>query len=180
MRGQTKNPNREFTKECLYEALMILAGKKRITDISVRELTEKAGVSRMTFYRNYLTIMDIIIEHLDQAPLGYEGEVTEEQYNMHEHCYRIFEYFKHNEKLIQYLLRDGQLHFLEDLIDRHVKTTFRPVQAPYGFIEEHEISALSGMCTMLIVDWMRSGMVEDPKIRAEKMIAVLDTFNKYL
>ena len=59
---KSRNPKNIFVKECLFTALLILMQSKNFHEITVTELTKKAGVSRMAFYRNYETIEDIIIE----------------------------------------------------------------------------------------------------------------------
>ena len=48
-----KNQANVLAKECMVSALMQLLEDKPLSAISVTELTEKAGVSRMTYYRNY-------------------------------------------------------------------------------------------------------------------------------
>lgn len=50
-------------KSCLVEALVKLLPKKRLSEITVSELVEKAGVNRSTFYRNFKTIPDVLKEY---------------------------------------------------------------------------------------------------------------------
>ena len=63
-------------KQDMYQALLRLMGNKPFSAIAVSDITSEAGVSRMSFYRNYNAIEDILTEHL--------GEVVEE--------YRVEEY----------------------------------------------------------------------------------------
>lgn len=42
--------NDNFNKKCMAEALVILMKEKDFNDISITEITNKAGVSRMFFY----------------------------------------------------------------------------------------------------------------------------------
>ncbi len=59
-----KNESAKLTQECIATALMMLMESKDYDDISVTELTEKAGVSRMAYYRNYESKDDILINYL--------------------------------------------------------------------------------------------------------------------
>ena len=48
----TKNSN-FFSRDCMVQALIQLLKTKSLSNITITELTERAGVSRMTYYRNY-------------------------------------------------------------------------------------------------------------------------------
>ena len=42
-----------FTKRCIMDALLQLMHTKDYDDITITDITERAGVSRMSYYRNY-------------------------------------------------------------------------------------------------------------------------------
>ncbi len=50
----------EFLRTCIFEALMLLLDQKKYEDITISELAEKAGVSRMTYYRTYENKEDVM------------------------------------------------------------------------------------------------------------------------
>ena len=54
------NEQSEFSKQCLTDALFLLLEHKPFQKITIKELTEKAGVSRLTFYRSFDTKEDIL------------------------------------------------------------------------------------------------------------------------
>ena len=51
------------TKQRLYEALIHLLQQKSLREITVRELTELAGISRGTFYFHYTDIYALYFCH---------------------------------------------------------------------------------------------------------------------
>ncbi|KTE91107.1 hypothetical protein AT727_05775 [Desulfitobacterium hafniense] len=53
------------TREWLFGALIKLMEKKPYEEISISNITDKAGVARQTFYRNYQNKDDIIIKFID-------------------------------------------------------------------------------------------------------------------
>lgn len=55
-----------IAKECIVSALLKLIYEKPLSTITISELTKKAGVSRMTFYRNYDSKEEVFIGHLDE------------------------------------------------------------------------------------------------------------------
>ena len=63
MNNEQKNT---YVKRQITSALLDLLKEKKLADISVSELTEMAGVGRVSFYRNYQTKEDILREESDR------------------------------------------------------------------------------------------------------------------
>ena len=63
MNNEQKNT---WVKRQITAALLDLLREKKIGDISVSELTDRAGVGRVSFYRNYQTKEDILREESDR------------------------------------------------------------------------------------------------------------------
>ncbi len=63
MNNEQKNT---WVKRQITAALLNLMKEKKLADISVSELTEMAGVGRVSFYRNYQTKEDILREESDR------------------------------------------------------------------------------------------------------------------
>ena len=59
----TKNSN-FFSRDCMVQALIQLLKTKSLSNITITELTERAGVSRMTYYRNYHSLDEIFSSYL--------------------------------------------------------------------------------------------------------------------
>lgn len=63
MNNEQKNT---WVKRQITAALLNLLKEKKLAEISVSELTEMAGVGRVSFYRNYQTKEDILREESDR------------------------------------------------------------------------------------------------------------------
>ncbi len=68
-----------YVKNEMYKALLKLLEEKSFSAISVSDITTEANVSRMSFYRNYNSIEDILIEHLDAVVEQYKIEEIDER-----------------------------------------------------------------------------------------------------
>lgn len=55
--------NHTLVKECILTALVQLLEDTPYEDIKLKDITEKAGVSHMAFYRNYSSKIDILVSH---------------------------------------------------------------------------------------------------------------------
>ena len=64
MNNEQKNT---YVKQQLTRALLELLQKKTLAEISVSELTERAGVGRVSFYRNFHTKEDNFEGRVGQA-----------------------------------------------------------------------------------------------------------------
>ena len=63
MNNEQKN---SYVKQQITTALLDLLKEKSITDISISELTQRAQIGRVSFYRNYQTKEDILKEESDR------------------------------------------------------------------------------------------------------------------
>lgn len=63
MNNQEKNT---YVRTQLTQALLRLLQEKKLADISVSELTQRAQVGRASFYRNYQSLSDILFQY-DQS-----------------------------------------------------------------------------------------------------------------
>ena len=61
----TKSKNRQVERTCswILEAVLILMDEKPYSKITVSDITEKAGIARQTFYRNYKDKNEVIIKY---------------------------------------------------------------------------------------------------------------------
>ena len=63
MKAQPKSRQVERTRSWILEAVLLLMDEKPYSKITVSDITEKAGVARQTFYRNYNDKDEVIIKY---------------------------------------------------------------------------------------------------------------------
>ncbi len=73
---KTNGQKSVFVKQCIFTALMQLLNQKPFDKIKISEIADRAGVSRMSFYRYYNKKEDILIEHLDQDFNDFTNEIN--------------------------------------------------------------------------------------------------------
>ncbi len=72
-----KSESKYYNTACLMdEALILLLEKKEYSFITVKEICEKAGVNRSTFYLHYETMDDLLSECIE-----YTGNKIQKKYN---------------------------------------------------------------------------------------------------
>ncbi len=61
------------TKQALISALILLLAEKDIGEISITELTQKAGINRKTFYLHYEKLEDVVSDFCDDLFVFAQG-----------------------------------------------------------------------------------------------------------
>jgi AcrR family transcriptional regulator len=69
------DPRIERTRKLLSETLMELLTEKSYTDITVQHVTERAKVSRTTFYQHFKDVDDLLLNSLEQVYNSLAGDM---------------------------------------------------------------------------------------------------------
>ena len=59
-----KTSRKDFTKNCLATALIELLEDRELSDVSIQDIVDKAGFSRMAYYRNFNSLDEILDYYL--------------------------------------------------------------------------------------------------------------------
>ena len=157
---------KEINQQCLYLALMELLKQKPIEKITIGELCDTAGVSRMTFYRSYNYKEDILLQHLEECFESYMQEVQLQNY--YEVALSFFRFWENREKDFLYAVVKSGLSsqlidrfyvYLDQIIPSMVSENVPP------FVR----SFLAGGLYRMLMDWMKEGAKTTP----EEMAAFL-------
>lgn len=151
-----------WSRQQLTKALLALLKKKELNDITVSELCEKAGVGRVTFYRNYPDMTDIVRQFLIEDNREWTESILTEDIPFNEKFRRIFHHFEEERDIYEVLNRRHLTGLLQDVLTSswQLKLDGTPVEAytgaylmylVYGFIEV----------------WFRRGMIDSSEDMAE-------------
>ena len=102
-----RSESNRLAKECIVTALIELMKVREYNAISITDITKKAGVSRMAYYRNYSSKEDILNKYMDEVGLSIHEKIAE----MHTRE-EIYNYF-----LDYSALRSYFHHFIFQLTD---------------------------------------------------------------
>lgn len=164
----------KFVKSCIVTALFDLLEKENIDKITITDIINRAGVSRMGFYRNYRSkaeviekyVYDSFIETISQIssyrPLNFNTKnillTTLENFAKHSHYMKIL-----LDQNLDFLMYNCYLKSFRSLYIR--KNTTR--------VREYWLNMFMGELFNLETTWLKQGMVETP----EEMVEI---YNKIL
>ncbi|MGL5435463.1 MAG: TetR/AcrR family transcriptional regulator [Lachnospiraceae bacterium] len=75
-----KSTSRQLVIDCITTSLLMLMEQKEYSKITITDITNKAGVSRMAFYRNYETKDDILLYHCDELFEPIDTKIKNNEY----------------------------------------------------------------------------------------------------
>lgn len=178
------------SKERIRTALLELLLDKPIDKVTVTEVVERAGVSRVTYYRSFYSLHEVIDEALEAIFSQVEEIVGQRTANptpaerkaLELATYRVLILYRDNVALLQPLLM-GSLSF--EVVERIYGLILRLAPIEVLEREERAVSAslhpksvaqmrrhfLAGGMTTVIVDWLRDGCV----VPTEDVLAFITT-----
>lgn len=121
-KSDKSNGSHEIVTDCIYTALLELMDKMPYSEIKITNIVNKAGVSRMAYYRNFKTKDDILLQKLGGTLSHFEellkdyGNITEEEF-----WTEFFEAFRKNQ-VIQNIVRAG---LIQNLMEAHKDFTIK-------------------------------------------------------
>lgn len=144
--------NIKHSKEYITEALLQLMNKKKYENITITDIANKAGVTRITFYRNFKDKDDIIKQHLQNLYKEYQWD------NKLDSTYQLFDFFIKNKKVIDLLYKSNLQYYLVDNLLVHFE---------YKKDDPNVIAYSKVMVAYLVFglcdEWYKRGMIESPE-----------------
>lgn len=169
----------QITKRALEESLKHLLLQKPLDKITIGDITEDCGISRMTFYYHFKDIFDLVEwSCVEDASRALEGKKTYDTWQ--EGFLQIFEAVRDNKPFIMNVYRSVS----REQVERYLyKVTYGLL---IGVVEEKSAGlsvrdedkkfiadfykyAFVG----LMLDWIRGDMKEDPQVIIDRLSSLM-------
>ena len=172
------NPISIRSKRLITESLIELMGEVPFVKISIRDIVDKAGLTRQTFYHNFDSKEDVLIHKLDELFDGFFQYLVD---NKVADCEKVikfyFRYWQNNADFLKLLINNNLIYILELRYPEYFKVVqlvylrdknISPIEAEYIY------SFVSGAVINLLVTWIKSGQVMTPKEMSEFVMVILE------
>lgn len=159
----------------LTEALIILLQSKEFDRISISELCAKAGVSRMSFYRNFKNKNDILVFLLDRQFQAFLENLSDKR-DLSVLCRAYFDHFSPQKNLIRHLLRSQKIMTLVDRFDEFLDLFLQDVGRVHGWSDEERRVRnhfINGGIVKLTIAWVQGEVPDDPGFLARVVESIL-------
>ena len=163
------------TKQALEASLKHMLLKKPLDKITIRDITEDCGISRMAFYYHFRDIYDLVEwACIEDASRALQGKKTYETWQ--EGLLQIFEAVLENKPFIlnacRCISREQMEHFLYHLTYGLIRGVVDE-QSRGAAISEEERAFIAEFYKYsfvgLMLDWIRQGMSADYRQLVEKI-----------
>lgn len=172
----TKSESKYFnTAKKMDEAFLQLLEKKDFSYITVKEICEKAGVNRSTFYLHYETLEDLLsesveymneqfLEHMKYSSVNFIEQIKEcsadELYFIEpKYLLSYLEYIQKNKRLFFTAIMRAKTLRLDDSYDKMFRHVFTPVLERYKVPVENRryiiIFYIQGIMAV-ITEWLKN------------------------
>lgn len=165
-------------KERLLFALIEFSGQKDWSKVTITELIEKAGVARVSFYRNFKSIEEIVEYGILQMTIQYnegKGSLSEDFHNRELMIYKFCFYKEHASLVLAFHHANIAVTLLDVITDCEIAAHG---DMPTTSISKYELYYYSGAFYNMMLCWLENGMKETPQAMADEFLRMANGQNK--
>lgn len=160
----TEQPGKQAlrSQEWIQTALFQLMEKKAYSSISITEISDRAGLARQTFYRNYQDKDDILLNYLDRLLKGIGDQIGSTSTYNEEMLVVLFRHWKMNlpsalihnielkDRKIRQLIYKSICDFFDELSQHEMQEQVRNDDDTYRFYAHKSFSSI---VHLLLIEW---------------------------
>ncbi len=158
----------ELSKEYIADSLIILMKKKEFNKITNKDITDKAGLSHITIYRNFNSKEEIIEywldaitkEFLDTSKLSYQKDNTQEYF------IKLFTHLEKYKTEIALIYKAGLIYLLKDVFEKY----FIKGNSEYNTYKSYFI--IGGIYNVFYY-WVMNDFKETPEYLSHMLVDIL-------
>lgn len=150
------------SREWIFNALVILMKKKEFKDIKIGEITEKAGVARLTFYRNYESKEDIILKKGNDIYNDIILElkkISSEDNAVYKSIYKIVTIFDEYANLFSLLLKNRLDYLILQSFESKISNIFNTI-SNLNSSNKYLVKFYEGALFSIAVEWVKNSRKE--------------------
>lgn len=154
---QGNNPTALQSQKLIIDALLSLMKQKSFSSINIKELCEKALVSRQTFYTLFQTKEHVIELHFDRLFADYALRLqTSEKVTISEICNSAISYLlAHREFLLQ-LAQNNLGYILTAKLEEYLLTLGNLLHAPKKHDEAYAMAFIAGALSETLFRYVKN------------------------
>lgn len=153
------------SKKAIRDALFNILAYKPINKITVKEISDAAGINRKTFYAHYNTIEDIITEMENELVMNIDAYlknciISEYGINPYYFIQFINSIYSSNPQFCESIVSVHNYHFLAEKIKRVFKRQLIESLHPSEenrYITEFKVEFYLSGASSVYIDWIKQG-----------------------
>jgi len=159
-----------IVRESIETALIGLMKKKPFEDITISEIVNKAGVSRVSYYRNYYYKEDVLFSAMDKIAARWKCNADEKEGEISD---KVIELFEMERPLLEVIYKNHLEHLMYKLIRKYCGLEEGIENNGIAYVLSFLAGGFYGWCD----EWIRRGMQETPE-QIKEMFKQMEEQNK--
>ena len=158
-----------LVSEYITDALLLLMKKKDYKDISITEICEKAGVTRMSFYRSFESKEDVLkkwITTITDSFLAVSG-ISYKNDSNREYFEKLFTHMEQHKAMCLALYKAGLIYIIKEQFDRVF------LELHKDEYDDYKSFFLAGGVYNVFLLWLINGCKESPFELADRLDTIL-------
>lgn len=167
------------SQKAIKQSFLELLSKKKLDDITIQEISDKADINRRTFYLHYLDKYDLLDkltdEHINElselCALGMDMTYIDAELLW-------FEYFDHHTLFFTIMLESKGAHYFRKrflaFVVEELKQDLALQENAANQVEDVAIQFFSAAIVGIVEWWFLNGKPYTPEIMAERVGALLE------
>lgn len=161
------------SKIWLTEALFYLLKTKSFSKITINDIAKKAGVSRLTFYRNFNSKEDILQQRFDTLFDDFYNDITKNNItSVHDTILLVFSYWYKNQEYLKILIDNKLEKNIYTNFNTYILRIFNKLNIAEFYSPEH-ITFISGGLFFSMINWIEGNCQQSPKEITNSIIKIL-------
>ncbi|MGN1398927.1 MAG: TetR/AcrR family transcriptional regulator [Erysipelotrichaceae bacterium] len=165
-----RTQSEKYVDKYLTIALFSLMKKKSFDRITVTEITNKAGVGRNSFYRNFSSKEDIIKKWLDDITKSFleSSKINYSNDSLKDYFYKLFTHLNNYKQETSLIYRANLTYLLKDKFEE----TF--LNSNHDKYDNYKSYFIIGGIFNIYYYWIINGYKETPQELSEKLVDLLE------
>ncbi|MCQ4085454.1 TetR/AcrR family transcriptional regulator [Saccharibacillus sp. JS10] len=160
----------EVVRTSIAESLLQLMQKQTLDKITIVELTKRAGVSRMSFYRNFNSKEEVLVNYMEQIFQDFVNQIPDfNELKVFEDSKVFFSYLRHHHVLMRSLMKADLFSIFTNSFSHHFVKLFVDVYQldRNEQYRSYELSYRIGGLANIILVWVKNDFQESDEQMAD-------------
>jgi AcrR family transcriptional regulator len=171
-----KNATKEKAKTCIAQSLVLLMEKKSYTDISIGEITARAGFNRSAYYRNFCSKEDIIKFFIKKLNYEYRNSIDKND-SFKFYLEKFFAHYRNYKKEFMLIYKNGLFYLVLETLNDFYEPLMK--DATISLEEQIKIYWYNGAAYNSFSRWVANEMRETPKELSDIFAPLLSNESGY-
>lgn len=164
------------SKEWIVSALLLLLQEKPMSAITVTDITRKAGVARLTFYRHFESKEAVIAYDAEQKFAGFLTSLeNDSNIDLRSALRQCFEFMQADQQTIQLLKQNNLLDVTGKMFSQYLNRILKLDQLFHEPFDHFQEQFIQGGLQSVMVSWISNQHGKTATDMADTILKIINT-----